>query len=259
MVLSQVVFVVLGVLLSYFGFIWGDVSPNPNELFGAVLFWCAIVSLLLAHPFREATRMFALYVRRPSGAAFFVGYLAVHLVLYGFLLEAILSTIYGSRALAVVPMFLVTTDVFFPPSFLSAILDLAYNPSIILTVQPIFSAALSLYSISVAVMIAVLVVASIGKTMEIGQLRSRGRKARSYVALPALGIVFGASCCLSVAGLVSLASPSASSLASVIWVYYGTYFLFPSIAMVLLYLNLRSIVRISAALRSSQSGQDNPR
>jgi hypothetical protein len=225
---------------------------------GAVLFWYGVVFLLLTFPFREATRAFLAYVRRLYGAAVFVGYLAVHLILYGFLLEAILGSIYGSAALAVLPGFLVTTDVFAPPSLLSAIFDLVYNPSIVITVQPIFSAALSLYSISVAVVIAILVVASIGKTLEISELCSMRKKARSFVALPVLGIVFGASCCLSVAGLISLALPSASLLPSSIWIYYATYFLFPAVAMVLLYLNLRSIERISTGLRSLQPVQDNP-
>ena len=243
----------LGFVLSYFGYIWEGVSPNPNELLGSFLFWYGVAYLLLTFPFRDATRGFLSYVRKPFGGGVFSGYLAIHLILYGFLLEAILTTVYGSRALAVVPAFLVSTNVFSPPSLLSTIFDLAYNPSIVVTVPPVFSAALSFYGVSVAAVIAVLVVASIGRTREIGELCSKAKRARSFVALPALGIVFGASCCLSVAGLVSLAVPSASLLTSVIWIYYVTYFLFPCVAVVLLYLNFRSIERISTRLRSSLS------
>lgn len=247
----------LGVVLSYFGYVWESVSPNPNELLGSFLFWYGVVYLLLTFPFRDAAESFLSYVRKPFGGGVFSGYLAVHLILYGFLLEAILTTVYGSRALAVLPAFLVSTNVFSPPSLLSTVFDLAYNPSIVVTVPPVFSAALSFYGISAALVIAVLVVASVGRTREIGELCSRGKRARSFVVLPALGIVFGASCCLSVAGLISLAVPSASSLTSVIWVYYVTYFLFPSAAIVLLYLNFRSIERISAGLRSSLSQRSN--
>jgi hypothetical protein len=249
-------FLILGVVLSYFGYIWGSISPNPNEFLGSVFFWYAIVSLLLVFPLREATRDFSIFIRKRLGAAVFVGYLVIHLLLYGFLLEGILTSIYGTAALAVSPGFLITTNVFSPASLSSTLFDLAYNPSVIVTVAPVFSAALSLYSISVAVIIAVLVVANIGKTTEIGELCTRAKRARSFVVLPALGIVFGASCCLSVAGLVSLVVPSASLLTSVVWIYYVTYFIFPAIAVVLLYLNLQSIQKISAGLRSSLSDQD---
>lgn len=243
----------LGIALSYLGYVWGDISPNPNELLGSILFWSAIVYLLLAFPLGDATRSFSLYVRRPFVMSVFVCYLAIHLLLYGFLLEGILASIYGRNFFAVLPAFLITTNVFAPPSLSSAIFDLAYNPSIVVTVPPVFSAALSFYSISVALVIALLVVASIGKTMEIGKLCTRARRARSFVVLPALGIVFGASCCLSVAGLISLVVPSAALLTSVIWAYYFTYFFFPAVAVVLLYLNLRSIEKISTGLRSSLS------
>jgi membrane protein implicated in regulation of membrane protease activity len=72
--------------------------------------------------------------------------------------------------------------------------------------------------------------------------------------LPALGVVLGASCCLSVAGLVALAVPSASQLSSLLWVYYVTFFLFPLVAAVLLWLNLRSIQSITATLQSRTDG-----
>ena len=254
-VVQAVVLLGLGFLLSSFGYVLGDISFNPFELLGAALFWFAVVYLLLALPFREASRIFIHQARKWLGSAVFVCYLAIHLVLYGFVLEAILSTVYGSAALAVTPSFLIATDVFSPPSVLNTLFDLAYNPSIVVTVPPIFSAALSFYSISVAIVIAVLVVASIWKTAEIGELCTRARRARSFFVFPALGIVFGASCCLSVAGLVSLAIPSATLLTSVLWIYYATFFLFPVVAMVLLYLNLRSIGKLSTALSASLSSK----
>lgn len=254
-VAQGIVLLGLGFALCYFGYVLGNIVFNPFEFLGAALFWFAVVYLLLVLPFREISSSFTVYVRKPLGSLVFVCYLAIHLILYGFLLEAILSAAYGSAILAVSPTFFVTTNVFLPPSVPSALFDLVYNPSIVATAPPVFSAALSFYSIAVAIVIAVLVVASIGKTAEIGELCTRARRARSFVVFPALGIVFGASCCLSVAGLVSLAVPSATLLASVLWAYYVTFFLFPVVAMVLLYLNFRSIRKLSAALRSSLSNQ----
>ena len=244
-------FLCLGVALSYFGFLWGDVQPNPGELLGSVLFWYGVIYLLLTFPFHKAFSGFLNHVRTPLGASVFAGYLAIHLFLYGFLLEVILASMFGNSYLAVSPAFFAATNVFSPPSITSAMLDLAYNPSIVLAIPPVFSAALSFYAISVALMIAVLVVTSVGETREISDLCTKGKKARSFVLLPALGVVFGASCCLSVAGLVSLVVPSAAELTSVLWVYFAIYFLLPSLAIVLLYLNLRSIEMISRSLRSA--------
>lgn len=249
------ILICLGAALSYFGYLWGDVTLNPGELLGSFLFWFGIVYLLLTFPFRKVLQAFSDCVRTSLGAGVFAGYLATHLLLYGFLLEVILASIFGSSYLAVSPAFFASTNVFSPPSLTSVMLDLAYNPSIVVAIPPVFSAALSFYAISAGLLIAVLVVASVGKTREISDLCTKGKKARSFVLLPAIGIVFGASCCLSVAGLVSLVVPSAAELTSVLWVYFSIYFLLPSIAMVLLYLNLRSIEGISAGLRSGLSTQ----
>lgn len=239
-------FMTMGAVLSYFGYLWGDALLNPNELAGSLFFWGGFVTLLLAVPLRRVTRTFLAQVRRASGAALLAVYLTIHLLLYGFVLEAILTTAYGVAVLAESPALLVTTNNFYPPSLLSTGFDLAYNPSVLITLPPVFSAALSMYSVSVAVVVAVLVVTSVGETRQLSKLSAKG-KARSYVVFPALGIVFGASCCLSVAGIVSLVVPSAA-LTSIEWVYYATYFLLPLVAMVLLYLNLLSIRRISESL-----------
>ena len=71
-------------------------------------------------------------------------------------------------------------------------------------------------------------------------------KSRAMVIFPALGIALGASCCLSVPLLVTVAAPSAAALSSSLWLYDATYFLFPPLAVVLLYGNLRSVEKIMA-------------
>ncbi len=108
--------------------------------------------------------------------AVFVLYMAIHLLLYGFLFEVILTSVYGVGAFAVVPGLFVYTNVFLPPSLLGTIFDISYNPSIVITVPPVFSTALSFYSISVALVIAVLVLANVGKTKELGRLCTARRK-----------------------------------------------------------------------------------
>jgi hypothetical protein len=239
--LSALVVAAMGTAVVGLGYSLGEVSLNVDEVAGPAVFWVAAVFFLLAIPFRDATMMFAKSIRTALGAAAFVVYVAIHLLLYGFLFDVILASYYGIGALATTTGLFVTTNLFSPPSPVSVAFDLAYNPIIVLTAPPIFSGALSFYSISVALVIAVLVVANIGRTRELGRLRTATSRARAFVLLPAVGIVFGASCCLSVAGLISLATPAAAVLTSSPWIYYVTYFLFPCLAAGVLYLNLRSM------------------
>lgn len=239
-----------GLSLSYFGYLWGEASPNPSELVGSLFFWLGFAYLLFVFPLREVARSLGTSLRRSHGAWLFACYLAVHLVLYGFVLEGILAVAYGTEVLAVSSGFIITTDVFSPPSLSSALFDLVYNPSIVATVQPIFSVALSFYSIFMATVIAVLVVTNVARTRELGELCTMWGRTRSFVLLPALGVALGASCCLSVAGLLAIAAPSLSVLESNIWAYYATYFAFPTLAVFLLWFNLRAIRRISAKLAS---------
>jgi hypothetical protein len=248
----QAVFMLLlGLAISSLGYVSNLSAVNPDEVVGPALFWIAIGVLLFAFPLRAAVVAFSRAVRRPLGAGIFASYLTAHILLYGFILDVIVASIYGASSLAESFGFLVTTNLFLPASVPALIFDVAYNPSVVLTAPPVFGVALSFYGMAVAVIIAVLIVANIGKAREVGELRTRARKARSYVVLPVMGIVLGASCCLSVAGVVALAVPSAAALTSVTWVYYTTYFLLPSVAITVLYLNLHSVERIAAAINAS--------
>jgi hypothetical protein len=114
----------------------------------------------------------------------------------------------------------------------------------------VLSGALSFYGFAVAILVGVLVLANVTKTVELGRLCTLGRKARSYFLVPALGLVLGASCCVSVPALVSYAFPSVGAAPSFNWVYNASYFFFPAFAVVILHLNATSIDRISANLRA---------
>jgi len=241
----------VGLVLAYHGYMLGVVTLNIDELFGSGIFWCAVVYLLLAVPLRKAVAEFREYVFTIPGTLVFTFYMAIHLILYGFLFETIVASVFGPSTLAVTPGLFVSTNVFLPPSITSSLFDVAFNPSIVATVPPIFSVVLSFYSISVAFVIAVLVLANIGQTRDLNRVRSAAGKAKVFVVLPAVGIFFGASCCLSVAGVLSLISPTASAILSASWVFYATYFLLPAVAIVILYLNLLSVGRISTSLRSA--------
>ncbi len=246
------VFVALAVLTSYFAYLWGATSPNPAELLAPAFFWYAVSLALIAYPLRKAWRAFATHVRTAAGAGVFVLYLAVHIVLYGFMLESILVSVFDRPFVSASASVYVTTSVFAPPTLPNAILALWFNPWITLTIPPVFNDALSFYSIGIAVIIAILIVANVGMTRELGRVCSAAMRSRTMVLFPALGIVLGASCCLSVPILVTVAAPSALVLSSSQWVYDATYFFFPPVALVLLYLNLLSVEGIAATVKSSR-------
>lgn len=250
-VLLALLLAFVGIALAYLGYSLGIRTLNFDELSGSGIFWFSVVFLLLGFPFYDAAKAFSKIVLTPFGMFVFVLYTTIHLLLYGFLFEIILASVYGTSALAESQAFFVTTNLFLPRSLLNAAFDVAFNPSIVLTFPPVFSAVLSFYSISAAIVIAVLVLANIGRTRELNKVRVAKGKARAFVVLPALGIVLGASCCLSVAGILSLISPAASATLLEPWVYYSTYFLLPAFAMILLYLNLLSVNKISASLELS--------
>jgi hypothetical protein len=239
------VFMGLAVLTSYFAYLWGSASPNPAELLAPALFWYSASFLLFTYPLRNAWKSFAHHIRTMFGASVFALYLALHVLLYGFLLESILVSVFDRPFVSASASVFVTTSVFAPPSLTNALLALWFNPWITLTIPPVFSDALSLYSIEIAVAIAILIVANIGRTRELGNLCSGRMRSRSLLLFPALGIAFGASCCLSVPLLIAVAAPSAAALSSTLWLYDATYFLFPPFAVVLLRLNLYSVDRMA--------------
>jgi len=239
-------FIGLAVLTSFFAYLWGSTSPNPAELLAPVLFWYAVAFLLFAYPLHEAFQTFLRYIGTPLGAGVFALYLVIHVLLYGFMLESILVSFFDRPFVSASTSVYLTTSVFAPPSLLNAVIGLWFNPWVTLTVPPLFSDALSLYSVVIAIVIAILIVANIGKTRELGKLCSGRVKSRTMVIFPALGIALGASCCLSVPILFGIAAPSALVLSSSLWLYDATYFLFPPFAVALLYLNLYSVDKIAA-------------
>jgi hypothetical protein len=254
---------ILGLALSYYGYIWAAPPVNPAELAGALAFWTGFVLIVLAFPLRAVLLDFVRSLKTALGPAVFGAYLATHLLLYGFILEGIVTAIHGPQLLGVsTPTLFVYTDTFVPPSIPSALLDLSYNPAIVFTFPPEFSAALSFYSISMAVVIAVLVVANVVRTRELGKLCTASKMAKSFVLLPMVGVALGSSCCLSVAGLVSvylLPAALADALASNLMLYYFTYFVLPAFAVVVLYLNYVSVAKFSSTLRSHTVGLSLPR
>jgi hypothetical protein len=246
-IFQGVVFLVLGVAVAYQGSFMVASQFNWEEVVGPLLFWYAALLLLFRFPLREAASASYRGIRTRVGAAVFWPYLALHLFIYGFLLELILAGIYG-MTFNLGPSLSVVTDAFVPPTFSNALLDLSYSPSAIFTLPPVLSGAFSLYSVSAALVIGVLVVANVLGVMELGRLRTAGQRPTSFVVLPAVGVVLGASCCLSLPALIALSFPSAALTETFQLVYSVTYFLLPAFAGAVLYVNLRSVEKITQGL-----------
>lgn len=234
----------LGVAFSYTAYFNGPINGfNAWEGSGSIIFWYSVIYLIFRFPLRNTLTVFLKHIRSRVGITAASLYVAFHLLLYGFILEAIFVHVYAPSFGGVPAAIWVNTNLVLPPTPLNALLGLSYNPSITLSVPPIFGAVLSLYSLSAAFIIAVLVVANVGLIREIGSC-SLGLKSRVYVGLPAMGVALGASCCISPPILLALIAPATAVVTYNLVAYYVTYFTFPPLAMLALYLNMRSTIKV---------------
>ena len=175
----------------------------------------------------------------------------MHLIVYGFILEGIVASAYPEYYSFPVKSAIVVTSVpIYPASFFDAFFGLFIYPNISLVIPPLFGASLSLYSIVMAVIIAILVVSSILKSIELKDVCSLRRKSTSFVIVPLIGVIGGASCCLSLPIFLALLAAPAAVLASpsLITAYYIAYFLFPLATVIALKLNLDVINKIGLKL-----------
>lgn len=235
---------VCGFLLAYLAYFAGPPTGlNRYEVLGSLLFWYGTTYLVFRFPLKQTFRLFATHIRSGVGLAACTLYVAFHLFLYGFILEYIFVRLYAPNIGTVGAAAWINTNLVLPPTPTNTLLGLTYNPSITISVPPFFGAALSLYSVSSAAILAALVVANIGLVRRLDRC-GLGLRSRTYVVLPALGVAFGASCCLSPPVLLAIVEPAAAAVTGSLAAYYFTYFVFPPLAMVALYLNQRSLQRL---------------
>ena len=184
---------------------------NAYQATLATLFWSLVLCLVFLSPLNKILHVFSRYVKSIKGFLIFASYLSVHLILYGFILEGIVASAYPEYYSFPVKSAIVVTSVpIYPASFFDAFFGLFIYPNISLVIPPLFGASLSLYSIVMAVIIAILVVSSILKSIELKDVCSLRRKSTSFVIVPLIGVIGGASCCLSLPiFLALLAAPAA--------------------------------------------------
>jgi hypothetical protein len=244
----------LGLLTTSFplGYIAYSVDlPNPfnfYETLASFMFWFPLVSLALLFPLRSAAKLFIRNFRTVHGKLLFGSYASIHLILYGFLLELILDNIHKYSGVAFQSSVYFSSTALYPASFSSIITSFGLYPSISILVPPSFDLALSLYSFSFALIIAILVVTNATQVAELGNVCAFGQKTRAFVLLPAIAVIAGASCCLSFPALVSLAAPGAAFLSNSSAIFYVAYFAFPCATAIALKYNLDSTRRMASDL-----------
>ena len=227
-------------------------GPGPvfdgYEALSSSLFWLAILALILAFPLRRVLILFVNYFRSPRGAAAFASYVSVHLILYGLLLEGII--IYTSKIPSLVSQtsIISTSVLIYPVSVASMLEDLAFNPSVNFSMPPGYLLSLSLYSFVIAFVIAILVVTNVMRVAEVSRYCPAGRKSITLFGLPLIGVIGGASCCLSLPFIIYLLAPITAVVSDSIGAYYIAYVGFPFLTAIALKYNLDSINRMSSKL-----------
>ena len=212
----------------------------------SIAFWAVVTVLILSYGIRRSiVTTFRSATRSKWFAALIPGYLSVHLLIYGIILEWILIGYFGGAALYNSNgIFLSGGFSLYPHTLLSVLVGLTVSPSITLQIEPYFVASISMYALATAVAIDVLVVANIATFL---QLKDRLRRTAGSIAVPLIGVVLGAGCCLSIPELFTIAAPSMSLLLYTplgILAQNIIYYLLPASVIVALAIQLNSISKI---------------
>ncbi|MEM0117728.1 MAG: hypothetical protein QXV32_04720 [Conexivisphaerales archaeon] len=210
----------------------------------SLLFWLYLLLFVLLLPLKESFSLFREGIRKNSMKILFAGYLAIHLIIYGIFLELILETIYiypiaGQGFLFKV--FVAGNYAFSPHNLATVFLVLTLNPSVSILFPRALGVALGPFAIFSAIIIDILVIANVNLLLRLK--RTLVRVGGSLV-LPAVGVVGGASCCLSIPSLLAIASPSIAAflyLPTGILIQNILYYGLPLLVIVILALNLRTL------------------
>ena len=194
-----------------------------------VLFWFSLAVLVLGVWLRRITASFVRALKAATWArVVFPVYLTAHLIVYGIVLERIIIIASGTPPINFGPhAFVSINDYFSPHTLFNALLQMTQNPGIIIVIPPFYGVTLGPFAIFSAVLIGMLVVVHIDRLMRATRLI---RRAGGSVIYPAVGIVAGSSCCISLPDLAASASPFAAVIfGTPFWagVLYVLYYLLP--------------------------------
>ncbi|QGA55392.1 hypothetical protein GFS03_12820 [Sulfolobus sp. E5-1-F] len=170
-----------------------------NELVPIAIFWIFLTYLLFNTIFRGELQVIRSYKRKVTKWGIFFSYLATHYLVYSIAIIELLTYIYKPILSYPQTTFvsLFTTPFGSSPSLVNLGLSLIFNPTIAAFIPPNIAIELSLYSISMGLYIAILV------TSSLLTLISLNKKLGYLAFIPLIGIIAGASCCVSIPVLLA--------------------------------------------------------
>ncbi len=241
-VLSAVLLFLL--FMTLFGYWFATLSVSPfepalttSQLASAVFllaFWLLLVLLVFGLLLRGVTLSFLRILKSSIWAKIlFPAYLAVHLIIYGIVLEKITVLAEGSPPINFgAQAYLEVSYYFEPHTIVNALLQLTQNPGIIIILPPFYGITLGPFALFSALTIGILVTVHISRLL---RLSDRLRMAGGSIVYPAVGIAGGASCCISLPDIAVSVSPfSAAIFSTPLWVnlLYVLYYILPLSVMI---------------------------
>ncbi|MBX8632189.1 MAG: hypothetical protein J9259_06705 [Thermoplasmata archaeon YP2-bin.285] len=223
---------------------FSQLSSTPVVLSAllAVVFWLAVSFVTFEFFFRNDIAVFVRLIKEKWWAPiFFAAYLTIHLLVYGLVLENILVLTFGSPGVVAsqrASAFIFLSNAFYPHTIGNALLQITLNPSFEIVVPPYYGLVLGPFSFYTAAIIGVLVILHINR---LSLIRGAIRRVGGSIVYPAVGVVGGASCCISLPVLITEFTPIASGILIVpMWVdlLNALYYLLPISVMVALYAGL---------------------
>ncbi len=205
--MNRRLYLVLAMLMGI-SLIWiSPLSPSyfGYSLIGNFMFWSSLTMFSLTLMKSELSIIRSRLSMTVVGV--FLGYLSLHYFVYSIALERLLSSIYGELFQVTSPFLSLTFSPFYPPSLLTLLYNVIFNPALVGGFPPNYYFELSFYAIAMGFIIATLVTANIVRVM---QYASTLKRAKVIILAPLLGVIGGGSCCISVPILLAEAIPAAN-------------------------------------------------
>lgn len=217
-----------------------------DEQIPLVIFWVFLTYFILNTLLKEELRVIKDY-KKHSKWAIFISYLIAHYFAYSVIIIELLTYIYKPPPFySQTPLISIFNTPFGGSQTLVNLgLSIVLNPTVFVFIPPNIFIDLSLYSMAMGLYIAILVTSSLISI--IGT-----RKRLKYIAIvPTLGIVAGASCCLSVPVLLSVTFYSNGIISLPIYVWQTVFITYISLPLVTV-MALKHISNLLLRFRSKE-------
>ena len=186
-------------------------APYSNYVvyvtFGNLFFWLPLTFILTKSVVRKVFSYLSKNWNKKS-LAIFSTYLSIHYFVYSIALERLLTSIYGELFRISSPFLTFSVSYFYPPGPYTFLINLIFNPSIVIGFPPNYYLELSFYSVIMGFLIDGVVTTTILRVLEI----YKKVRIRAIIIPPILGVLAGGSCCVSIPVILATAIPAANVL-----------------------------------------------